>query len=63
MAKATIALVSAAICFLAFAGFAAGKAGEKFTVEGRVYCDTCRVKFETKISEYLTGTVLNTHKP
>nr|GMD23392.1 anther-specific protein LAT52-like [Ipomoea batatas] len=58
MAKATIALVSAAICFLAFAGFAAGKAGEKFTVEGRVYCDTCRVKFETKISEYLTGAVV-----
>ncbi|XP_019176533.1 PREDICTED: anther-specific protein LAT52-like [Ipomoea nil] len=58
MAKATIALVSAAICFLAFAGFAAGKPGEKFTVEGRVYCDNCRVQFETKISESLKGAVV-----
>ncbi|KAF5729749.1 putative Anther-specific protein LAT52 precursor [Tripterygium wilfordii] len=24
-------------------------------VEGRVYCDTCRVQFETKLTEYMEG--------
>ncbi|GMI65542.1 hypothetical protein like AT1G29140 [Hibiscus trionum] len=32
----------------------AGKQG-KFTVVGKVYCDTCRVEFETKLSEPISG--------
>lgn len=56
MAKATIALIISALCVLAFAGSALAKGGETlFHVEGRVYCDTCKVQFETRISEGIEG--------
>ncbi|XP_019176847.1 PREDICTED: anther-specific protein LAT52-like [Ipomoea nil] len=48
MARA-VALISA-FCILALAGIA-HCAPEKFNVVGKVYCDTCRVQFETRISQ------------
>lgn len=53
MAKA-VALVSA-LCILAIAAIAHGHNGEVFNVEGDVYCDPCRVQFETVLAQRLTG--------
>ncbi|KAL0328423.1 UNVERIFIED_CONTAM: Anther-specific protein LAT52 [Sesamum calycinum] len=48
MAKA-VALVSA-LCVLAVAATVVHAHKEKFHVEGDVYCDPCRVQFETELS-------------
>ncbi|CAA2973020.1 anther-specific LAT52-like [Olea europaea subsp. europaea] len=56
MAKA-VALVSA-LCILAFATVAHCHAPEVFDVEGYVYCDPCRVQFETKLSHKIAGATL-----
>ncbi|KAE8653835.1 Alg9-like mannosyltransferase family isoform 1 [Hibiscus syriacus] len=61
-----IALVSLAICISSSFNFAyatdaaAPGAAEsnKFKVVGHVYCDTCRVEFETKISQPISGAVV-----
>ncbi|KAL3508759.1 hypothetical protein ACH5RR_028160 [Cinchona calisaya] len=53
MAKA-VAIVSA-ICFLALASFATAQLGPVFNVEGEVYCDPCRVEFQTSLSKGLEG--------
>ncbi|RAL43192.1 hypothetical protein DM860_009974 [Cuscuta australis] len=53
MAKA-FALISA-FCFLAAV---ANAASESFTVSGNVYCDPCRVKFKTRISENVPNAVV-----
>ncbi|KAE8653836.1 Alg9-like mannosyltransferase family isoform 1 [Hibiscus syriacus] len=62
MAKAcVIALVSLAIYTSSSFNFAyATGAAEsnKFKVVGHVYCDTCRVEFETKISQPISGAVV-----
>ncbi|KAF8025890.1 hypothetical protein BT93_F2650 [Corymbia citriodora subsp. variegata] len=42
------ALVAAALCLSSLLGFAYGD--EQLAVVGKVYCDTCRVDFETKAS-------------
>ncbi|KAF8364754.1 hypothetical protein HHK36_023536 [Tetracentron sinense] len=42
-----------ALCFLSLLGFA--YADSLFYVQGKVYCDTCRAQFETKVSEYIPG--------
>ncbi|KAA3453097.1 anther-specific protein LAT52-like [Gossypium australe] len=58
MAKAyLIILVSLAICILSSLNFAYGATADqnKFTVVGLVYCDTCRVEFQTSISEPISG--------
>ncbi|KAK6777118.1 hypothetical protein RDI58_023835 [Solanum bulbocastanum] len=52
MAKAILLL--SALCIVALANFAHCHS-EVFNVEGKVYCDTCRVQFETKLSENLGG--------
>ncbi|XP_021288288.1 olee1-like protein [Herrania umbratica] len=53
MAKASlIALVSLAIC-LSSLSFA--YADDTFFVQGKVYCDTCRVEFETRLSQPIKG--------
>ncbi|KAA8526765.1 hypothetical protein F0562_009006 [Nyssa sinensis] len=52
MAK-TVALIAAALCVLALAGFA--QCEEQFSVMGRVYCDTCRLQFVTRLSEFISG--------
>lgn len=53
MAKAILLL--SALCIVALANFAHCHP-EVVDVEGKVYCDTCRVQFETKLSENLEGT-------
>ncbi|XP_050287287.1 olee1-like protein [Quercus robur] len=50
MAKSIISLASA-LCFLSLLGFA--HCDSLFSVEGKVYCDTCRIQFVTRISEYM----------
>ncbi|KAK4344577.1 hypothetical protein RND71_034753 [Anisodus tanguticus] len=52
MAKAIVLL--SALCIVALANFAHCHP-EVFDVEGKVYCDTCRVQFETKLSQNLEG--------
>ncbi|XP_052206804.1 anther-specific protein LAT52-like [Diospyros lotus] len=55
MAKAALALVSV-LCLLALAGPAHCHDDKgAFHVQGKVYCDTCRVLFPTRLSEYLAG--------
>ncbi|XP_074558203.1 pollen-specific protein C13-like [Curcuma longa] len=44
----------AALCF-ALAGAAIAAPISKFTIEGRVYCDTCRAGFVTSASQYIQG--------
>ncbi|TYH21545.1 anther-specific protein LAT52-like [Gossypium arboreum] len=61
MAKASlIILVSLAICISSSLNLVYGEASDrnKFTVIGRVYCDTCRVEFETSLSEPIPGAVV-----
>ncbi|XP_075503195.1 anther-specific protein LAT52-like [Primulina tabacum] len=54
MAKA-VALISA-FCIIAFAAATAhAHSQEVFNVEGDVYCDPCRVQFQTKLSQRLPG--------
>ncbi|XP_022718027.1 olee1-like protein [Durio zibethinus] len=58
MAKASvIALVSLAICLSSFLSFS--YAEDRFFVEGKVYCDTCRVEFETRLTEPIKGATVN----
>ncbi|KAE8723479.1 Alg9-like mannosyltransferase family isoform 1 [Hibiscus syriacus] len=59
MAKVSqIALFSLAICLSSVLD-SVSAAQVKFIVEGKVYCDTCRVEFETRISEPLKGALVN----
>ncbi|CAL5405936.1 unnamed protein product [Camellia sinensis] len=51
MAKAVALL---ALCVLAFATIAQSHE-EVFNIEGKVYCDTCRVMFPTRVTQYLEG--------
>ncbi|KAK8660178.1 hypothetical protein V6N13_051112 [Hibiscus sabdariffa] len=54
MAKASVMTVAImAICLWSLISFAL--AADKFNVVGKVYCDTCRVEFETKLSEPIPG--------
>lgn len=57
MAKA-LAIVSALFILAAMAGSGSCHPGETFTVTGKVYCDPCRLKFETRISENIAGAVV-----
>lgn len=52
MARAIIVLASA-LCFMSFLGAAYGHS--RFFVEGKVYCDTCRAQFVTRVSENMPG--------
>ncbi|KAK3198841.1 hypothetical protein Dsin_022256 [Dipteronia sinensis] len=47
-------IATAALCFSVLVGVAQA-AEEKLVVDGKVYCDTCRVKFETSLSEAVEG--------
>lgn len=53
MAKSSIIILASALCFVSFLGSACAR--DRFFVEGAVYCDTCRVQFLTKLSEFLEG--------
>ncbi|MCD9643539.1 Anther-specific protein lat52 [Datura stramonium] len=52
MAKAIVLL--SALCVLAIANFAAADF-EVFDVEGKVFCDTCRLGFVTSLSDTIEG--------
>ncbi|XP_059663938.1 olee1-like protein [Cornus florida] len=57
MAKA-VELVASALCLLALSGLVHGNDKNKdsrFTIEGKVFCDPCRVQFITKLSQFLEG--------
>ncbi|GAB4827194.1 hypothetical protein Ancab_034084 [Ancistrocladus abbreviatus] len=55
MAKShSILLVATALCFLSLVGVSQCH-DDRFFVEGQVYCDTCRARFVTKVSQYLEG--------
>ncbi|KAM7251976.1 hypothetical protein ACFE04_023859 [Oxalis oulophora] len=57
MAQKVSALsVTLLLCFSSFVVLASAHRGNDFLfVEGKVYCDTCRVYFETRLSNFLTG--------
>lgn len=57
MARALIvvALFATAIS-LCLSSVLSSDASEHFFVEGKVYCDTCRVQFVTRVTEALPGT-------
>ncbi|PKA66958.1 Pollen-specific protein C13 [Apostasia shenzhenica] len=44
-----------AVVFLLSVLSACVTATDNFSVEGRVYCDTCRAGFETNVTEYVSG--------
>lgn len=56
MARA-VAIISA-VCILALANYVQCGPPERFNVRGKVYCDTCRVQFPTRISQYMEGVVV-----
>ncbi|KAE8683477.1 Alg9-like mannosyltransferase family isoform 1 [Hibiscus syriacus] len=62
MAKTSaIAFLSFVICISSSLNFAYGAGPakqDKFIIVGKVYCDTCRVEFETKLSEPINGAVV-----
>ncbi|KAK4798474.1 hypothetical protein SAY86_030800 [Trapa natans] len=48
-----VVLLASTACFLTLLRTA--QADSRFFVEGKVYCDTCRTQFVTRLSEYLDG--------
>lgn len=50
----SVHLFSVALTFFAIATAIAAER-PSFTVEGRVYCDTCRTGFETPLTTYIAG--------
>ncbi|KAJ9690686.1 hypothetical protein PVL29_013047 [Vitis rotundifolia] len=48
-----VIFLATALCFFSFQ--ASASAESHFYVEGQVYCDTCRIQFITKVSEYMPG--------
>ncbi|EXB94630.1 hypothetical protein L484_005787 [Morus notabilis] len=53
MTKSVI-IIASALCFMSLLGFAYCDTPH-LIVEGRVYCDTCRAQFVTKVSNYIKG--------
>jgi hypothetical protein len=47
------AFVATALCFSSV--LISAYAADYLDVEGKVYCDTCRVEFQTKISDAIPG--------
>nr|GME04175.1 anther-specific protein LAT52-like [Ipomoea batatas] len=58
MAKAALAIFSTLCIVAAMAGSGSCLPGESFTVKGKVYCDPCHLKFETRISENIADAVV-----
>ncbi|KAI4372498.1 hypothetical protein MLD38_010720 [Melastoma candidum] len=52
-ATRTITVLASALCLFSLLGSTYGS--DCFFVEGRVYCDTCRTQFVTRVSEYMPG--------
>ncbi|KAF5474522.1 hypothetical protein F2P56_006415 [Juglans regia] len=53
MAKSSTIILASALCFLSLLGFAYCES--RFFVEGKVYCDTCRTQFVTRVSLPMKG--------
>lgn len=51
--RAIIIVTASALCFFTLLHDVHGES--QFFVEGKVYCDTCRAQFITKISDYVKG--------
>ncbi|KGN49302.1 hypothetical protein Csa_003004 [Cucumis sativus] len=54
MAKSCAIILVSALCFLSFLDIALSSK-DRFFIEGKVYCDTCRIQFFTRVSKYLPG--------
>ncbi|KAG6594549.1 hypothetical protein SDJN03_11102, partial [Cucurbita argyrosperma subsp. sororia] len=55
MAKSSAAIILlSALCFLSFLDVTLSEK-DRFFVDGRVYCDTCRIQIITRISTFLEG--------
>ncbi|KAL8131558.1 pollen allergen Che a 1-like [Apium graveolens] len=54
MAK-SVAVIISILCILAFSGLSQCHEEPEFFVNGQVYCDTCRVRFPTRISQPIKG--------
>ncbi|CAI0557961.1 unnamed protein product [Linum tenue] len=48
-------ILASALCFLGLLGTANA---DSFTVEGKVYCDTCRTQFITKVTVFMPDAVV-----
>ncbi|KAJ7948738.1 Pollen-specific protein-like protein [Quillaja saponaria] len=55
MAKQIAVFALIAVCFIGFAQ----AHGDEFLVQGKVYCDPCRVQFETKLSKGVAGALVH----
>ncbi|KAF6176060.1 hypothetical protein GIB67_000154 [Kingdonia uniflora] len=53
--QAAVILLASAFCFLSLVGLAQSSTNNYLFVSGKVYCDTCRVAFETQLSKYIPG--------
>ncbi|XP_047173141.1 olee1-like protein [Vigna umbellata] len=53
MAKSSIIIFASVLCLLSFLNSVC--ASDRFFVEGTVYCDTCRLQFLTRMSEFMEG--------
>ncbi|KAI4371394.1 hypothetical protein MLD38_019635 [Melastoma candidum] len=51
-AMRAVIILASALCLFSL-GSAYG--ADRFFVEGKVYCDTCRAQFVTRVSEYMAG--------
>ncbi|KAK9146247.1 hypothetical protein Sjap_006150 [Stephania japonica] len=51
--RCDLPLIARVLCLLALFGYA--HCADFFYVEGKVYCDTCRIAFETSVSEFIPG--------
>ncbi|KAJ1406456.1 Allergen Ole e 1, conserved site [Sesbania bispinosa] len=56
MANSAIILAST-LCFLSM--FGSCYCSDRFFVEGKVYCDTCRTQFLTRLSEFMEGATVH----
>ncbi|XP_038883591.1 olee1-like protein [Benincasa hispida] len=54
MAKSCAIILVSALCFLSFFDIALCSE-DRFFIEGKVYCDTCRIQFFTRVSKFLEG--------
>ena len=55
--KAIFFFFVSAVCLSSLAGVANADADDfdSFQIQGSVYCDTCRVQFVTRLSQFLEG--------
>ncbi|OMO74800.1 Pollen Ole e 1 allergen/extensin [Corchorus capsularis] len=57
MAKASLIMIAIAVLVTCLSSLASAAEPPHYTVQGQVYCDTCRVGFQTRLSEAIEGAV------